>query len=281
MFGDNATIIFLIPYVPAPSLQPPILAVPSSSPPPSFSPSLSLSPTETCYLVEVNILADNHPSETSWSISKMTTANGTLEVKSIYGSNTIIDFQVDGRTYSADHIDNSASDTVVNGVLCDCGLGTGQCECQGEVCLIERGDNMFHEKVANCEVGGGLAAVIYDNGGETSLGWTLHPKSADTPAVFISQADGQYLLDYGLGQFVSMTASGSPIPLKANVLNSHRVCLKEGQYKFTIYDNRGDGICCAYFEGGYNVTSVGEVIAQGGQSGRNESTIFNVPFNGL
>ena len=55
--------------------------------------------------------------------------------------------------------------------------------------------------------------------------------------------------------------------------------LLEGEYQFTIYDSAGDGLCCGYGEGSYNVTLSGQVIAQGGEFGFDETMTFWLPFD--
>ncbi|MFK7787415.1 MAG: S8 family serine peptidase [Crocinitomicaceae bacterium] len=54
------------------------------------------------------------------------------------------------------------------------------------------------------------------------------------------------------------------------------VCLLDGCYTFTINDVYGDGMCCAYGNGSYNLTNDanGAVLAQGGSFASNESTNF-------
>ena len=60
------------------------------------------------------------------------------------------------------------------------------------------------------------------------------------------------------------------------------ICLQEGEYIFTIYDSKEDGICCENGEGKYNVTSNGMVIVEGGKwDGWFESTTFSIPFGPL
>ena len=56
------------------------------------------------------------------------------------------------------------------------------------------------------------------------------------------------------------------------------ICLQEGSYQFTVYDSEGDGICCVYGEGNYNVTSYGEIIKEGGDFKSSETTVFSIPF---
>lgn len=49
------------------------------------------------------------------------------------------------------------------GKLVDCGLGTKQCtNATGRICLIQRGNNTFCEKVTNCMAGGGSGALVFN-----------------------------------------------------------------------------------------------------------------------
>lgn len=78
----------------------------------------------------------------------------------------------------------------VSAPVADCGIGTSACEdAVGKICLIERGEISFGQKVANCEAGGGIGTILYNNapgnfaadlGGESPL-----------VTVSLSQADGQ------------------------------------------------------------------------------------------
>ncbi|MCE9679352.1 S8 family serine peptidase [Shewanella sp. AS1] len=79
-------------------------------------------------------------------------------------------------------------------MLASCGLGTEPCDdAAGKICLIERGEVSFGIKVANCEAGGGVAAIVYNNqpgGVAGDLGGT-----SPLVAVGISQEDGMTLLN--------------------------------------------------------------------------------------
>jgi len=73
----------------------------------------------------------------------------------------------------------------------DCGIADTQCsDATGKVCLIERGDIHFSVKVENCQAGGGIGAIIYNNE-EGFINGTLGESFTGTiPVVSISLADG-------------------------------------------------------------------------------------------
>ncbi|MGB1619414.1 MAG: M43 family zinc metalloprotease, partial [Flavobacteriales bacterium] len=49
-------------------------------------------------------------------------------------------------------------------------------------------------------------------------------------------------------------------------------CVGDGCYTLTLYDSFGDGMCCAYGNGGYEFSQDGVVLASGGEFGSSEST---------
>ncbi|XLS29353.1 M43 family zinc metalloprotease [Flavobacteriaceae bacterium M23B6Z8] len=58
---------------------------------------------------------------------------------------------------------------------------------------------------------------------------------------------------------------------------TEEICLPDGCYTFTINDSFSDGICCAFGNGSYSLTSAdGTVLASGGDFGASESTDFCV-----
>ena len=62
----------------------------------------------------------------------------------------------------------------------------------------------------------------------------------------------------------AVVASGGPYPDVAT-LYEESICVEEGCYTFTIDDSFGDGICCAFGEGSYTLSSDGAVLAAGGE----------------
>jgi subtilisin family serine protease len=93
-----------------------------------------------------------------------------------------------GRTGSG-----GVSGTLANGGLCD-SVGSWN----GQIVVCERGILTFSDKVANVQAGGGVAAVIYNNVPGEFLGTLLSPST--TPAIGITQADGQFLVANRIGQ---------------------------------------------------------------------------------
>lgn len=63
--------------------------------------------------------------------------------------------------------------------------------------------------------------------------------------------------------------------LESNMEYSWTFSVIPGVYTFTIYDAWGDGICCSYGEGYYNLLVDGTLVATGGEFGTSESTTFD------
>ena len=78
-----------------------------------------------------------------------------------------------------------------SGELTDCGIGDNPCsDATNKVCLIERGDINFSVKAENCQAGGGVGVIIYNNI-DGMISGTLGVEFAGTiPVVAITQDDG-------------------------------------------------------------------------------------------
>ena len=102
---------------------------------------------------------------------------------------------VGGAPYEAEGLDGSPFASVTSGSgMVDCGLGGSVCgNAGGKVCLIQRGTYDFSTKVLNCQNGGGIGAIIYNNAAGALLG-TLNGVATSIPSVGITQTDGQTLL---------------------------------------------------------------------------------------
>ncbi len=73
------------------------------------------------------------------------------------------------------------------------------------------------------------------------------------------------------GEMIEQMTGG----LSSNTFYTWDVVLQPGTYTFTIYDAYGDGICCAYGEGYYNLILNETLIATGGEFGTQESVTFS------
>ncbi len=77
------------------------------------------------------------------------------------------------------------------GITIDCGIGDEQCsDATNKICLIERGDVNFSVKVENCQAGGGVGAIIYNNKDGIINGTLGDDFTGTIPVVAITQADG-------------------------------------------------------------------------------------------
>ena len=104
-------------------------------------------------------------------------------------------------------------------------------------------------------------AIIYDDD-PSETWWNLQRKSSGSD----SWDDSEVLK--------MKTHRGSD----GNTFHTESICLQEGEFQFSIHADGWDGICCDNGDGYYNVTSYGELIAEGGEFGRVEWTEFTLPF---
>ena len=83
-----------------------------------------------------------------------------------------------------------------SGELVACGIGDATCtNATDKVCLIERGEINFSVKALNCETGGGVGVVIYNNEAGEISGTLGDDFTGTIPVVAISQDDGLALLN--------------------------------------------------------------------------------------
>ena len=130
------------------------------------------------------------------------TADTSLTVDSTAFSSTFFDFGAEG----------SAA-----GELASCGLAGQVCEdVQGKVCLIQRGTFDFAVKADNCELGGGVGAIIYNNEeGNIENGTMTSDYTGSIPVVAVSRADGN-TLESNLGASVSLSVEYTGISAQSS-----------------------------------------------------------------
>ncbi len=112
-----------------------------------------------------------------------------------------LDLSVGGTQYDAIPLFHTPAKPF-SGRIVDCGLAFVTCRgVDGQVCLIQRGETYFTDKLRNCEAGGGVGAIIYNNASGNFSG-VVELNSVSIPAVSVSGEDGQRLL-----QSLGMTAN--------------------------------------------------------------------------
>ena len=71
----------------------------------------------------------------------------------------------------------------------------------------------------------------------------------------------------------AVVAAGGPYAGETSL--AENLCLCAGTYTFTIFDAFGDGICCGYGNGSYEVVFEGNVLFSGGEFGEDASHTFS------
>ncbi|MDB4326923.1 trypsin-like serine protease [bacterium] len=99
-----------------------------------------------------------------------------------------------------------------SGEIMTCGIGDAVCtDVTNKVCLIERGEVDFSEKADNCEAGGGIGTIIYNNEEMGNISGTLGDEySGSIPVVAITRDDGLALLDQ-IGSTATLSVSETSV----------------------------------------------------------------------
>ena len=93
----------------------------------------------------------------------------------------------------------------VSAPLVDCGIADSVCtNVSGSICLIERGTVLFVDKALNCQAGGGIGAVIYNNVPGEFLGLIGANVGVNIPVTGVSDTTGATLIGL-LGQTAALS----------------------------------------------------------------------------
>ena len=140
------------------------------------------------------------------------------------GTALVASANVAGTGYEAIGMEGSPTGSA-SGALMDCGTGEAQCNASGQVCLIQRGNVSFSDKVLACENGGGVAAIVYNNE-PGALNGTLGDVTTGIPSVGVSDTDGAAMLanigtnasvDIGAGNYAYFDGTSMATPHVAGV----------------------------------------------------------------
>ena len=165
-------------------------------------------------------------------------AAGGVDTLSTYpaGMATSSTFSADGVAFDSAAMENFGSATGSTYFM-----GTAEATdsaASGKVCLIDRGNISFHDKVANCEASGGIAAVIINNEPGMLYGTLGDTNTTSIPAVGAAQEDRTAILasatadvnvttsDYGSMSGTSM-ATPTVTGIAALVWSNHPTCTGE------------------------------------------------------
>ncbi|MBQ4861626.1 S8 family serine peptidase [Pseudoalteromonas sp. MMG013] len=100
--------------------------------------------------------------------------------------------------------------------LADCGQALTTCTAPAKICLIERGGATFAKKAQNCEAGGGVAALVYNNAAG-SFGGTLGDANhgVTIPVLALTQVTGNSLKAHLSKQVTAQLESISDYDVKS------------------------------------------------------------------
>jgi serine protease len=149
-----------------------------------------------------------------------------VDVYSTYpeGTGSVVEVSVAGTGYAANAMENTGS---VSAALYN--LATGEsvdAGANGRICLIQRGNISFHDKVKNCQDSGGVGAIIYNNAAGSFGGTLGDTNQTSIPAVTVSDADGAAMLgqiglsasiNIGAGNYGKMSGTSMASPHVAGV----------------------------------------------------------------
>ena len=216
-----------------------------------------------CHEVEVNIAYDDYSGETSWLLERKVNEDHSHQVKFHHAKDgersylktlcldegsyvfTMYDDADDGICCETTHHERQGSYSVaLDGVFVANGGSFGQNETTPFEVVPDQDCHMLDVNIYFDDYSGEISYDIQ----------SLSDQGDETVVVLYNAEDG----------------------LKTHAKS---YCLKEGTYTYHIYDAAGDGMCCDErheLHGYYNVTLDGELISQGDDFGRNESTTFKV-----
>jgi len=123
--------------------------------------------------------------------------------------------------------------------------------------------------------------VVYVDDFQPSIGSTPPTTSCDENLTIVRLTTDNY------GSETSWTltnASGQTLASASDLANNQSytetVCLSAGTYQFSINDAYGDGICCRYGSGEYQIEVNGQSVANGGEFASSESKSFTISGSG-
>eukprot|EP00804_Cyclotella_cryptica_P003033 CCRYP_006043-RB/>CCRYP_006043-RB protein AED:0.13 eAED:0.13 QI:1633/1/1/1/1/1/3/484/1235 len=262
------------------------------------APTVSPAPSIRCYEVEVSVTFDKYPYETIWLIVEG--GADSLAITDDWASATVVE------SPKYDFGDWNTTDVQVeclpegkytflivdsDGICCDYGEGVYTVTLitdNGRRVVIQQGGDFTS-----------LESVTFDLPFVPGSSPTMRPNSNGQPQA-PTEGTSRYWVDIDLVfdsapyevSWVVTDAQSNIIEespyytmFYQNSSESHRVNLPNaGEYTFNITDTGGNGLCCSFGSGNYQVTSHDPssdvVVSQGSDFGSTDSVTFVVPHNG-
>jgi serine protease len=149
-----------------------------------------------------------------------------VDVYSAYpeGTGSVVEVSVSETGYTANAMENQGSGT---GPLYDFATGEAiDSGASGNVCLIERGNISFYDKVKACQDSGGVGAILYNNAPGGFSGTLGTANATSIPSVTVSDTDGAEMLanigfsatvNIGAGNYGKMSGTSMASPHVAGV----------------------------------------------------------------
>lgn len=206
---------------------------------------------------------------------------GGLNVLSTYPSDgaTVAGLSADNVGFSSAAMENTGN---VSGSTFD--MGTAEATdsgANGRICMIDRGNISFHDKVKNCEDSGGIGAVIINNVAGVVQGTLGTTNTTTIPVVGADLADRTALkgsstasISVGLGDYGLMSGTSMATPgvagVAALVWSNHPTCtgseIRE-VLKATAFDAGDPGHDVYYGNGIVKAKDASDYIAANGCDG--------------
>merc|ERR1719203_180875 len=228
-----------------------------------FTSAPTASPTPcTGSTVMVQIQTDQWPSDTSWDIfrasdNEIVGSGGEYsEANEFY--ETSLCLQLGSYIFTI-------YDFFSDGLCCDYGDGWYKVIVDKEE-VISGGDFKDGSESTSFEVTNGIVPTSAPTRGNCKpfvFKLTTDRNGAETSAALVGNDRRSYFI-------------AAPGSYQSSKSYEDQVCLEDGEYYFTIFDNFGDGICCKSGSGAYTLLLDGKVVKEGGNFESSEKSFLNV-----
>jgi len=241
--------------------------------PPPPAPTNSPTPCTSGDVVKVDVLTDDYPEETSWTLVDNCADGSPVVFQSNEYSDANTQYSDVGCVTPSEFI-FTIFDDYGDGICCSCGDGNYEVTYDGEV-VASGGEFDSSEETTFGSCDGAPTESPTESPPPTNA-----PTLCTGVVVKVDVLTDEYP-EETFWTLVDNCADGLPVVLESNeysdvnTQSSDVGCVTPSEFIFTIFDDYGDGICCSNGDGNYEVTYDGEVVSSGGEFlGSSEATTF-------